>query len=302
MELVAGIFVALFIVAVVVLPARAVIARKRLGQRLASARVRDEALFQAMFPELQPHLHPERVVEFVAARLARGAAPEAYRWPGPPGFPGGTVATGTVGAKGRERVRLADAAGAPLLDFEFERHPEGGAIRIGKGKLTADLRKPADPRVRYWHPDREFKWSRSGWIFKTPLADAPFESSTGSSGASTSGADGGDSPPAFAGRGGSFDGGGASGGWGDAPARASSASSAAAVAGIATAAVAASAWAEPAGEPAGGHEAPTSGDAAIETPGHDSGDSSSDPSGDSSSDSSGDSGSDSSGDSGGVSY
>lgn len=291
MELVAGIFVALFIVAVVVLPARAVIARKRLGQRLTSARERDEALFRAMFPELQPHLHPERVVDFVTARLARGAAPAAYRWPGPPGFPGGTIATGAVGAKGRERIQLADAGGGPLLDFDFERHPEGGAIRIGKGKLTADLRKPADPRVRYWHPDREFKWSRSGWIFKTPLADAPFESSTGSSGASTSGADGGDSPPAFAGRGGSFDGGGASGGWGDAPARAPSAPSAAAAAGIATAAVAASAWADPAGEPAGVHEGPTSSDAAVESPGHDSGDSSSDPSGDSSSDSSGDSGS-----------
>ncbi|HQY46235.1 MAG TPA: hypothetical protein PLK52_03655 [Usitatibacteraceae bacterium] len=302
MELVAGLFIALFVLAAVVLPARAVIARKRLGQQLASGRDRDEALFRAMFPELQPHLHPERVVEFVTARLARGPSPAAYRWPGPAGFAEAAIAVGAVADKGRESVRVAGAAGNSLAEFQFERHPEGGVIRIGKGKLTADLRKPADPRVRYWHPDREFKWSRSGWIFRTPVADAPFESSTGSSGTSASGTDGADSPPAFAGRGGSFDGGGASGGWGDAPARASSASAAAAAAGIATAAVAASAWAEPAGAPAGGHEAPTSSDAAVDSPGHDSGDSSSDASGDSSSDSSGDSSSDSSGDSGSVSY
>jgi hypothetical protein len=49
----------------------------------------------------------------------------------------------------RENVRLVDAAGATVAAFVFEEVAEGGALRLGKGKLTATLNAP-EPKVRYW--------------------------------------------------------------------------------------------------------------------------------------------------------
>src|SRR5690349_10990507 len=47
---------------------------------------RGEALFKSMFPDLQPHFHPARLVEFVRARQAK-APPRAGRTEAhPPGF------------------------------------------------------------------------------------------------------------------------------------------------------------------------------------------------------------------------
>jgi hypothetical protein len=68
-------------------------------------------------------------------------------------------------------VRLRDAAGAVVGEFVFEQHPEGGVLRVGKGKLTVNTKDVASPRVRYWHPDREFKWKRGQWTFLSRMAD-----------------------------------------------------------------------------------------------------------------------------------
>jgi uncharacterized membrane protein YgcG len=203
----------LFFVAVV-LPIRASYKRWRATQDSAELSAKNEALFRSMFPELQPYFHPERLVEFVMARKRRSGSGKQVRWTKPAGFPAAAFADLEAGERDRERVRLLDTAGAPLLEFTFEKHPEGAVLRYGKGKFTVDVRKPPQPRVRYWHPDREFKWSRAGWIFKTPVADEPFESSSSSS-SFTNSSD--SSRPAAAagivGHGGTFDGGGASSGW-----------------------------------------------------------------------------------------
>jgi uncharacterized membrane protein YgcG len=191
---------------------------RRRRQGLAEENARNETLYVSMFPELQPLYHPERLVAFVEARLARRstspAARKAWGWDNPPGFDG-YRAEFTRTDKG-EAARLVDTARKPRGQFLWEDRPEGGVLRVGQGKLTVDLANRQDPRVRYWHPEREFKWSRKGWVFKTPVADAPFESSSSSPGlvssdyssSSSSSREG-----AFAGQGGTFDGGGASAGW-----------------------------------------------------------------------------------------
>ncbi len=212
----------------IVLPIRNAFKRRRGEQETQNQRGKNEALFRSMFPELQPHFHPERLLEFVRARLDSSWSART-RWMDPPGFPAATVAELAPDTRERERVRLLDAAGKPLADFTFEKHAEGGVIRVGKGKFTVDIRKPAEPRVRYWHPDREFKWSRAGWVFKTAVADEPFESSSSSSSFSSSTSSAMPAAAAAAGivgLGGSFDGGGAAGSWDDAAPGASSASSA----------------------------------------------------------------------------
>ena len=180
------------------------------------SRAKQEALFQATFPELQPHFHPEKVLQFVKARRARTGSLVGTTWKNPPGFPGAAVAEIAADAKG-EAVRLLDAAGGVLGRFVFQEHAEGGVLRMGPGKLTANLR---DAAVRYWHPEREFKWSRlKGWRLITSLSDRPMDSndhgtswsSSDSSVASTAAAAAG--VAAVAGAGGAFDGGGSSASW-----------------------------------------------------------------------------------------
>ena len=185
-------------------------------------RAKSEAFFRAMFPDIATHFHPERVLEFAQARLARGTGSGAYTWDNPPGFPSATRAEVTPAPKG-ERFRLLDAGGKPIAEFTWEDHPEGGALRVGKGKLTASLRAKNDPAVRYWHPEREFKWSRlKGWRFTTPMTEESFDSnSSGTQWSSDSSSSSSVAPAAAAGAagaaivaaGGAFDGGGASEGW-----------------------------------------------------------------------------------------
>jgi hypothetical protein len=265
-----------------------------------------EALFVSMFPELQPHFHPERLVAYVAARRGRTPARDGYTWKQAPGFDGASVDIRFV--KEREECAIVDAAGSMLGRFRFESHPEGGVLRVGAGKLTVDLRNELDPAVRYWHPEREFKWTRrGGWRFTTPVAERPIDSGDrGTSWPESSSSDGVRTAAAAAGivgLGGTFDGGGASAGWGGALAP-DAARDAIDPAGLAAAAVLASgdsnegSRAEPvagAGIDAGGDRA---GDAGMVSGLDASGDSGDDSSGDSGDDSSGDSGSDSSGDSG----
>lgn len=178
-----------------------------------------EALFQSMFPELQPHFHPERVVDYVVSRVQQGAAPVNGLLEKPRGFPAAARARIEITPKG-ERTFLEDEAGARLAEFLFERRADAlGSLRVGPGKLTVKQKLHRTPYVQYWHPEREFEWrSRGNWTFKTPVADRSFDSSD--SGTSWSN----DTSPstratavaagaAVAGLGGTFDGGGASAGW-----------------------------------------------------------------------------------------
>src|SRR5436190_20802208 len=108
---------------------------------------RAEALFRASFPELQPHFHPARVYEFVKLRRGQKAPAGPTTWRKPAGFPAAEAAE--IHPDGpRDRVRLVDAAGGSIAEFIYEEHPEGGVVRLGKGKFTVNVKGP-EPRVRY---------------------------------------------------------------------------------------------------------------------------------------------------------
>ncbi|APV51730.1 hypothetical protein BWI17_19795 [Betaproteobacteria bacterium GR16-43] len=197
----------------------------------ASRADQDEALFVSMFPELQPHFHPRKLLAFVQAG-GNKASPAGAPWP-----------FDVVTEQGVERTRVLDAQGAPLAAFAYEEIENGGVMRLGKGKLTVrtltrtETRKKGvsrvvqdpTPRVSYWHPDREFKWSpRDGWRFRTAMAEDAFpqrdtDTHVYSPGNTVSASS--ESARPFEGGGGSFDGGGASGGWDDASPAQSTASS-----------------------------------------------------------------------------
>ena len=184
---------------------------------------RMEALFRASFPELQPHFHPARVYEYVKLRRGQKAPPGPTTWRKPAGFPAAEAAEITLEGL-KDRVRLVDAAGAKIAEFVYEEHPEGGVIRYGKGKFTVNVKGP-EPRVRYWHPEREFKWTPSNWKISTRIADQSLESSNTSSSSSddyssssssiSRGAAAGAAAGGIIAAGGTFDGGGASAAWDD---------------------------------------------------------------------------------------
>lgn len=192
------------------------LAKRHRARNAADEKARNETLFKSMFPELQPYFHPERLVEYVDARTRRKPNPRGktdWEWNNPPGFPGVLMKCSAT-EKG-ERVLLCGQDGGRLGEFKYEAAPAIGVMRVGKGKLTIDLNNRPAPRVRYWHPEREFKWSLKGWVFKTPMADDAFssDSSSFSSSSSSSSSDSRVAAAAFAGAGGAFDGGGAAGGW-----------------------------------------------------------------------------------------
>src|SRR6187455_3300905 len=72
---------------------------------------RQEALFVASFPELQPHFHPEKVLKFVSAWRTRAPKPDPLVWNDPPGFGVARVRLSPPGEKG-QRAELLDAAGS----------------------------------------------------------------------------------------------------------------------------------------------------------------------------------------------
>lgn len=189
---------------------------RREGRKIAENARKNEALYQSMFPDLQPHFHPTGLHEFVTAWRARKSATGPYTWMNPPGFAGAAKADVLIGTKG-QLVRLLDAAGALLTEFALAPHNEGAAIRVGQGKFTVNVKDKQDKRVRYWHPNREFKWSqRKGWRFTTPVSDRSIDSNdsgTSYSSSSTSTAGAAAAAAGVAGLGGTFDGGGASAGW-----------------------------------------------------------------------------------------
>jgi hypothetical protein len=132
-----------------------------------------EAMFKSMFPELQPHFHPSRVVEHVQARVRRG--PVGGTWEDPPGFPAAKRAVIEDTPKG-ERTVLEDASGAYLAEFlylEGDRPDVLGLLRIGPAKYRVTL----GDRASYWHPHREFKWKGPGrWTFTSRVADDSIDS------------------------------------------------------------------------------------------------------------------------------
>ncbi|OQX06801.1 MAG: hypothetical protein BWK76_25700 [Desulfobulbaceae bacterium A2] len=205
------------LVVFVILPLLMKMAQRRRERVAREGHDRDEALFQSMFPELQPWFHPERLVAFASARRAHHGPGRTWRWNKPAAFAEADYADCAPDPKG-ERLRMVNAAGALLTEFIYDVHPEGAVVRVAGGKLTIDIRDRANPRVRYWHPQREFKWTRQAWLFKTPVADEPFSSSSSDSAGSTSSSSSGSSSgtSALAGRGGAFGGGGATGAWDDA--------------------------------------------------------------------------------------
>lgn len=146
-----------------------------------------------MFPDLQPHFHPQKLVDYVRARMRGQAPPDA-------------------------------AAAQAIAQAAYQQDPRGATLRFGKGKFTVDAQ---EPRVKYWHPEREFKWQPKRdprWIFATPMADAPFSSSDRDALAfrdSSSSSTAARAATAFTGAGGTFDGGGASAGWDQASAESS---------------------------------------------------------------------------------
>ena len=195
----------------------------RKWQKKHGADRRGEALFKSMFPELQPWLHPKNLVSYVRARSMREVPADGESWPNPPGFPGHVARI--VIAAGRERVALVDpASGATQVEFQYEDNAEGAVMRVGKGKLTVVVTDMNALRVRYWHPEREFKWKSGRWTFDTRMAESSIDS--GSSGSSfgdssssssrtstTTAVAAGAAAAGGAAGAGAFDGGGASSSW-----------------------------------------------------------------------------------------
>jgi uncharacterized membrane protein YgcG len=187
-------------------------------------RARSEAYFVSMFPDLQPYFHPKNVQEFVRARLAQAPARSGMSVRSPPGFAAAHEAQVSFDTdkKGREREtwRLLDAGGKELTRFLFDSDQKDGMVRVGEGKFRVG-RGSNDPRVRYWHPDREFKWTAPAmWKFVTRVSERPIDStdsgvsfsdssSSSSSGVATTAA----AAAGIAAAGGAFDGGGASNSW-----------------------------------------------------------------------------------------
>jgi uncharacterized membrane protein YgcG len=209
-ELLLYIFVTLFgIVAITI-----VVSIVRAVRAGSVSRQKQDALFVSSFPELQPYFHPEKVLRFVQAWHARPFAAGDFEWERPPGFDAARGRFAKV-EKGLQ-VEMLDSAGAVLTRFLLQEHPEGAALRIGPGKLTANLK---DSAVRYWHPEREFKWSRAkGWRVINALSDRGIDTSdSGTSFSSSSTANTVAAAAAgaavVAGAGGAFDGGGSSSSW-----------------------------------------------------------------------------------------
>lgn len=191
---------------------------------VGNSQARSEALFKSMFPDLQPHFHPRNLVAYVTARCQRSKRDSERRWDRPAGFKAAYAEFAKAGQ--RERVRLFDDAKKLVIEFDYETQPTGAVIRLGKGKFTVDLAKPKAPKVRYWHPDREFKWDGEGrWKFTTPIADRPIESandrtrsstdsrSSSSSSSTATAAATAAAAAVLVGAGGAFGGGGSSSSW-----------------------------------------------------------------------------------------
>ena len=174
-----------------------------------------------MFPELQPHFHPEKLIDSCGAARARARA-RAPR----PGRTAGLRRAPRADPfeSGREqRAILDDAAGAALAAFRLRgarrgrRAPrrQGQVHRQHAGRRAARALLASGPRVQVVAPRRAGRSSRA-------MADAPFDPATaaralratrlGSDSSSHRGR-GAAAAGRVAGAGGTFDGGGASAAW-----------------------------------------------------------------------------------------
>jgi uncharacterized membrane protein YgcG len=206
-------FIAVFITAVAL--------AMRAGKKMVAAnQAKFEALFASMFPDLQPYYHPKNVLEFVRARRAQEPSRGGIRIRNPPGFSADAADVSfQTDSKGREHEvwHLLDATGQRLSAFMFESDEKDAMVRVGNGKFRVGRN---EDRVRYWSPDREFKWTPPGnWKFVTPIAQDPVDTDSGGLGFSdTSSSSSRTATVAAAAAGlvaagGTFDGGGASASW-----------------------------------------------------------------------------------------
>lgn len=183
-------------------------------------REKQEAYFASMFPDLVPFFHPKNVLEFVRGRLAQAPARGGMRVKGPPGFAAHVADVSfATDKKGRERELwcILDDAGREVTRFFFDADAKDGMVRVGEGKFRVARHQD---RVRYWHPDREFKWTPPGmWKFTTRVFDQSVDTDRGTvsfSDSSSSSSRTATTAAAAAGivaAGGTFDGGGASASW-----------------------------------------------------------------------------------------
>ena len=196
---------------------------RKANRNYAELLAKNEAYFTSMFADLQPYYHPKNVMEFVRARLAQEPARGGMTMKNPPGFAAGSARVSfETDKKGRSRELwvLLDEANRELTRFFFDSDEKDGMVRVGEGKFRV-ARK--EDRVRYWHPDREFKWTPPGlWKFTTRVFDREVDTDRGgvsySDSSSSSSSRAATTAAAAAGlvaAGGTFDGGGASAGWDD---------------------------------------------------------------------------------------
>jgi hypothetical protein len=198
---------------------------RRANRSYAELLAKNEAYFTSMFADLQPLYHPKNVLEFVRARLAQAPARGGMTMKGPPGFAASSARVSfETDKKGRERELwvLLDEAGSEISRFFFDADEKDGMVRVGEGKFRVGRK---EDRVRYWHPDREFKWAPPNlWKFTTRVFDREVDTDRGtvsySDSSSSSTSRTASTAAAAAGivaAGGTFDGGGASAGWDDTP-------------------------------------------------------------------------------------
>jgi len=181
---------------------------------------KQEAYFSSMFPDLVPFFHPKNVLEFVRGRLAQAPARGGMRVKNPPGFAAHIADVSfETDKKGREREvwRILDEANREVTRFFFDSDAKDGMVRVGEGKFRVARNQD---RVRYWHPDREFKWTPPGtWKFTSRVFDQQVETDHGmvtfsdSSSSSSRTAATAAAAAGIVAAGGTFDGGGASAGW-----------------------------------------------------------------------------------------
>ncbi len=145
-------------------------------QRAASAK--GEALFQSMFPDLQPYFHPARLAEWLTGygqRKDQAVGGIMEMGLPVPGFPEAQCCE-VVPEGNQKRVRILDTTGLALSEFEFTDERFGGTITMVSGRFRVDLGNRDDPMVQFRGGDREFDWSgQRGWRFRTPVADHGFD-------------------------------------------------------------------------------------------------------------------------------
>jgi hypothetical protein len=126
-------------------------------------------------PTCSRYYHPQQALR-LRGRAPHGNVFRAEPTRNPPGFAGATADV-RVEKTGAKSVRILDADGHAPHPVRLREAQRGRGDPRRQGQVHRDhTRNPREPRVRYWHPEREFKWTPLTWKFKTSVADRPFES------------------------------------------------------------------------------------------------------------------------------